>query len=85
MGDLLIRRPLGRLLKLPDPKECPVENLTCIRMTQENTIYTGYDSNMINMSMRMVAVSNAGSDVIMEKLQQGSEWYKKNVASSVEI
>ena len=79
VGDLLIRRPIGKLTHLPDPKECPIQNLTCIPLAQENTVYTGYNSNVINSSMRMIAVSSDGSNPVLEKLKQGHEWYRKNL------
>lgn len=79
VGDLLIRRPIGKLLKLPNPKECPIKNLTCISLTSEESIYSGYNVNIINTSMRMIAISPGGSESVSNSLTQGHDWYKLNL------
>ena len=81
VGDLLIRRPIGKLIHLPDPKECPIANLKCIKMATENTTYSGYDVNIINTSMRMICL-DTGKCPVLETLAKGSDWYRKNVQYS---
>ncbi|KAI8906736.1 ATP-grasp domain-containing protein [Gorgonomyces haynaldii] len=79
VGDLLIRRPLGRLIKLPKPQECPISNLKVIPIAKENSVYHGFDVNVRNTSMRMIAVSQAGTNQVLESLTLGSQWYRQNV------
>lgn len=82
VGDLLIRRPVGKLMRLPDPETCPVKNLQCIPMAKLESVYRGYDVNIVNTSMRMVATtasSPTGTEEILQSLTLGSDWYNANL------
>jgi hypothetical protein len=71
---LLISSPIGKLISLPDSKTCNIENLTIIPVASAGSIYYGYDVNIMNTAMRLVATSS-DHETVSKSLDKGSEWY----------
>ncbi|KAJ3075598.1 hypothetical protein HDU98_007580 [Podochytrium sp. JEL0797] len=83
IADLMVPLKVGTLVQIPDGNACPVEGVRVIQVAKVGTTYAGFDINVMNTCVRLVAVAKDGEGVtegmMVARLNDAHKWYNANL------
>ncbi|KAJ3211391.1 hypothetical protein HDU82_005955 [Entophlyctis luteolus] len=83
VGDLMVPLKIGKLVSVPDAKECPVRGVQVVQIAKPGTTYSGFNIAVMNTCVRLIATvedsENTTETDLEEKLKAAHNWYNAHV------